>query len=139
MNLQKTIIRPIQFSGVGLHTGLIANVTIKSAPENFGIQFCRTDINPSLFIPAKSSNVSNTNRSTTIKKHDSEVITVEHLLSAFYALEMENTLKLGNYKCLLHSTAPNPYGRRKQKTSATLGMKNRWEAPLSHMAQLNLR
>ncbi len=92
MNLQKTIARPIQFSGIGLHTGLIANVTIKPAPENFGIQFCRTDINPSLYIPAKSSNVSNTNRSTTIKKHDSEVITVEHLLSAFYALGIDNIL-----------------------------------------------
>lgn len=92
MNLQKTIIRPIQFSGVGLHTGLIANVTIKPAPENFGIQFCRTDINPTLFIPAKSSNVSNTNRSTTIKRNESEVITVEHLLSAFYALGIDNAI-----------------------------------------------
>ncbi len=92
MSFQKTIVRPIEFSGVGLHTGLTANVTIKPAPENFGIQFCRTDINPTLYIPAKSCNVSNTNRSTTIKKHESEVITVEHLLSAFYALEIDNVL-----------------------------------------------
>ncbi|MFN8259922.1 MAG: UDP-3-O-acyl-N-acetylglucosamine deacetylase [Chitinophagales bacterium] len=92
MSLQKTIARPIQFSGVGLHTGLIANVTIKPAPENFGIQFCRTDINPTLFIPAKTGNVSNTNRSTTISRHNVEVITVEHLLSAFYALEIDNVL-----------------------------------------------
>ena len=92
MSLQKTIVRPIQFSGVGLHTGLTANVTIKPAPENFGIQFCRTDINPTLYIPARSHNVSNTDRSTTIKKHDAEVITVEHLLSAFYALGVDNAL-----------------------------------------------
>lgn len=92
MKLQKTIVHPIKFSGVGLHTGLIANVIIKPAPENFGIQFCRTDINPSLYIPARSENVSNTNRSTTIKKHDSEVITVEHLLSALYALQIDNAL-----------------------------------------------
>lgn len=92
MKLQKTIVQPIRFSGVGLHTGLTANVTIKPAPENFGIQFCRIDINPSLYIPARSENVSNTNRSTTIKKHDSEVITVEHLLSALYALEIDNAL-----------------------------------------------
>jgi UDP-3-O-[3-hydroxymyristoyl] N-acetylglucosamine deacetylase/3-hydroxyacyl-[acyl-carrier-protein] dehydratase len=92
LKLQKTIVQPIRFSGVGLHTGLTANVTIKPAPENFGIQFCRIDINPSLYIPARSENVSNTNRSTTIKKHDSEVITVEHLLSALYALEIDNAL-----------------------------------------------
>lgn len=92
MNLQKTIIRPIHFSGVGLHTGLMANVTIKPAPDNFGIQFCRTDINPTYFVSAKISNVSNTNRSTTIKSQSSEIITVEHLLSAFYALGIDNAL-----------------------------------------------
>ena len=92
LKLQKTIVQPIKFSGVGLHTGLMANVTIKPAPENFGIQFCRIDINPSLYIPAKAYNVSNTNRSTTIQKHESEVITVEHLLSAFYALGINNVL-----------------------------------------------
>ena len=92
MLIQKTIIKPIQFSGVGLHTGLTANVTIKPAPENFGIQFCRIDINPTLYIPAKAANVSNTNRSTTIQKSNAEVITIEHLLSAFYALEIDNAL-----------------------------------------------
>ncbi len=92
MKPQKTIIRPIQFSGIGLHTGLMANVTIKPAPENFGIQFCRTDIAPTLFIPAKAEFVSNTNRSTTIKRMDAEVITVEHLLSAFYAAGIANAL-----------------------------------------------
>ena len=92
LSLQKTIVRPIKFSGVGLHTGLTANVTIKPAPENFGIQFCRTDVNPTLYIPAKSTNVCNTNRSTTIKQHEAEVITVEHLLSALYALEIDNVL-----------------------------------------------
>ncbi|MFN8283515.1 MAG: UDP-3-O-acyl-N-acetylglucosamine deacetylase [Chitinophagales bacterium] len=92
MQIQKTIIKPIQFSGVGLHTGLMANVTIKPAPENFGIQFCRVDINPTLYIPAKAVNVSNTNRSTTIQKNNAEVITIEHLLSAFYALEIDNVL-----------------------------------------------
>ena len=92
MELQHTLIRPIQFSGIGLHTGLMANVVIKPAPDNFGIQFCRTDINPTLFIPAKTCNVSNTNRSTTLKKYDIEVITVEHLLSAFYALGINNAL-----------------------------------------------
>ena len=92
MELQHTLIRPVQFSGIGLHTGLMANVVIKPAPDNFGIQFCRTDIDPTLFIPAKASNVSNTNRSTTLKNQNIEVITVEHLLSAFYAIGITNAL-----------------------------------------------
>lgn len=94
MNVQKTIVRPIQFSGVGLHTGLTANVTIKPAPENFGIQFCRTDIDSTISIRAHLSNVFNTNRSTTIKSDTIEIITVEHLLSAFYALGVDNALVL---------------------------------------------
>ncbi|MCB0508169.1 MAG: UDP-3-O-acyl-N-acetylglucosamine deacetylase [Chitinophagales bacterium] len=92
MTHQKTIIRPFSFSGIGLHTGLTANVTVKPAPENFGIQFCRTDIQPTFYIQAKSENVSNTTRSTSIKKQDVEVITIEHILSALYALGIDNAL-----------------------------------------------
>ena len=79
MNNQKTIIKLIHFSGTGLHTGLMANVTLKPAPANFGIQFCRTDLDPTLFVPARSENVYNTNRSTSIKKYD-----VEDYLRRFY-------------------------------------------------------
>lgn len=92
MTHQKTIIRPFSFSGIGLHTGLTANVTVKPAPENFGIQFCRTDIQPTFYIQAKSENVSNTTRSTSIKKQDVEVITIEHILSTLYALGIDNAL-----------------------------------------------
>lgn len=92
MTLQQTIIRPIEFSGIGLHTGLVANVKIKPAPDNFGIQFCRTDIDSTIYLPAKSTYVVNTNRSTTIQNKNIEVITVEHLLSAFYALGIDNAL-----------------------------------------------
>lgn len=92
MSLQQTIIKPIQLSGVGLHTGLVANVKINPAPDNFGIQFCRTDIDPTIYIEAKSANVSKTNRSTTIKNNQIEVITIEHLLSAFYAIGIDNAL-----------------------------------------------
>ncbi|HNA39363.1 MAG TPA: UDP-3-O-acyl-N-acetylglucosamine deacetylase [Chitinophagales bacterium] len=92
MKIQKTITQPIRFSGVGLHTGLMANVVIKAAPENFGIQFCRIDFDPTLYIPAIAANVSNTNRSTTITKYNISVITIEHLMSALYALGIDNAL-----------------------------------------------
>lgn len=91
MILQKTIIRPFVFSGNGLHTGLFAQVKVSPAPENHGIVFCRTDLNNTL-IPAKSKYVTNTNRSTTLSKDNADVITVEHLLSALYAVGIENAL-----------------------------------------------
>ena len=41
---QKTINKPIKLNGVGLHNGVNAELVIKPAPENFGIKFCRVDI-----------------------------------------------------------------------------------------------
>ena len=41
---QKTINKPIKLNGVGLHNGINAELIIKPAAENFGIKFCRVDI-----------------------------------------------------------------------------------------------
>mgnify|MGYP001408076877 CR=1 FL=1 len=43
-NHQKTINEVVKLSGVGLHNGLNVNLTIRPAEENFGIKFCRTDV-----------------------------------------------------------------------------------------------
>ena len=49
---QKTINKPIKLNGVGLHNGVNAELIIKPAPENFGIKFCRVDIDKNDLIPA---------------------------------------------------------------------------------------
>ena len=41
---QRTISEPVSCTGVGLHTGVESTITFKPAPENYGIQFSRTDI-----------------------------------------------------------------------------------------------
>jgi len=57
MGLQHTIGKPVSLSGTGLHTGELANVTIKPAFENQGIRFIRTDLKPPVEIIADIDNV----------------------------------------------------------------------------------
>ena len=52
-NNQKTINDTIKLSGVGLHNGIKANLKVKTASENFGIKFCRTDLDKENLIEAK--------------------------------------------------------------------------------------
>ena len=54
---QKTINDKIEFRGVGLHNGINVNLTVKPANENFGIKFCRTDIDKDNLIEANYQNV----------------------------------------------------------------------------------
>lgn len=87
---QTTIQRTYSFEGTGLHTGRYVHVWLKPAPENTGIVFYRTDLG--VRIPAVASNVSSTARSTTISANGASVGTIEHLLSAFTGLGVDNVL-----------------------------------------------
>lgn len=89
---QKTIAGEISVSGRGLHTGKQATLTLKPAPENFGIVFQRIDLPDKPFIKAHISNVFDTSRSTNLRENDADVKTVEHLLSALSGLSIDNLL-----------------------------------------------
>ena len=84
--LQKTISNKINFEGVGLHTGEHCKLTLHPASIDYGIKFV---INNTV-IPSDVDNVISTNRGTNLLKHDILIMTVEHLLSALYALEIDN-------------------------------------------------
>ena len=92
---QQTLKREYKFEGRGLHTGRYAHLVLCPAPENFGLRFLRTDLG--LEIPAVATNVTRTDRSTTLSLGEESVITVEHLLSALTGLGVDNALiKLDN-------------------------------------------
>lgn len=91
---QHTIKAPVTITGIGVHSGSAATLTIKPAPVNAGINFVRTDITdrPNI-VPAKWDAVTETRLCTVISnKHGVSVSTVEHLLSAFAALGLDNAL-----------------------------------------------
>jgi UDP-3-O-[3-hydroxymyristoyl] N-acetylglucosamine deacetylase len=90
---QKTIKNNITFSGIGLHTGLQANLTIKPAEPNTGIIFKRTDIKDNNIIIPNLFNVSSAFFCTTISNdYGVSVTTIEHLMGAFYGLGIDNAL-----------------------------------------------
>ena len=67
-------------------------MTFLPAPPNSGIKFRRVDLDGRPEIEARIENVSETNRSTTLSKGNVKVHTVEHVLSAFSGLEIDNAV-----------------------------------------------
>ena len=90
---QKTINKPIKLNGVGLHNGVNAELIIKPAPENFGIKFCRVDIDKNDLIPANFNNVIEPILCTKIANTNGiSVSTVEHLMAAFFGEGIDNAI-----------------------------------------------
>lgn len=89
---QKTIAAEIKMSGVGLHTGETVNITICPAPEKHGYKFQRVDLENKPIIKADPDNVVSTARGTTLEEKGAKVYTTEHLLSALYAMHVDNAL-----------------------------------------------
>ncbi len=87
---QRTLKTVIKATGITLHGGERAEITLRPAPVNTGIIFSRTDLNPIVDIHANALNVGETTLSTTLLKDGVRVSTVEHLLSAFAGLGIDN-------------------------------------------------
>lgn len=87
---QHTLAGEYEFQGKGLHTGKIARMTLKPAPAGTGIVFLRTDLGDNVSVRALAENVSSTARSTTISEGEVSVSTIEHLMSAFSGLGVDN-------------------------------------------------
>ncbi len=90
---QQTILTPVSFSGVGLHTGKSSTLTILPGKEDEGIVFKRVDIKDNNKIKANFKNVSSAKLCTTLEnKFGIKVSTVEHLLAALYIAEIDNAI-----------------------------------------------
>lgn len=87
---QRTLKNIIRATGVGLHSGEKVYLTLKPAPVDTGIVFCRVDLDPVVHIAARAENVGATTMSTTLINGDTKVDTVEHLLSALAGLGIDN-------------------------------------------------
>ena len=87
---QRTLKNVIRATGVGLHTGEKVYLTLRPAAPDTGIVFRRVDLDSPVDIPAKAENVGDTRLSTTLVKDGVRISTVEHLLSAFAGLGIDN-------------------------------------------------
>ena len=91
-NFQQTIIKNSTISGVGLHTGIVTNVTFKPAKVDHGIVFQRIDLKNRPKIKADVDNVTDVSRGTTLEENNAKISTIEHLLAAIAGLEIDNIL-----------------------------------------------
>ncbi len=89
---QHTIKKSVTLSGVGLHTGVDANMTFLPAKPNHGIKFQRTDIEGHPIVDADVDFVVDLSRGTTIEQGEARVNTVEHTLAALVGLQIDNVL-----------------------------------------------
>lgn len=89
-DLQKTLKREYKFEGKGLHTGLKVNMTLAPAPADTGVVFVRTDIGPEAKVAALVDYVTQTQRGTTLQNGEASVSTIEHVLSTFVGLGVDN-------------------------------------------------
>src|SRR3990172_3895779 len=91
---QHTVKTTFAISGIGVHSGAAAAMTIRPAPASSGIVFIRTDVKGrSNVIPARWNKVTETRLCTVLaNKAGVSVSTVEHLLSAFAALGVDNAM-----------------------------------------------
>jgi UDP-3-O-[3-hydroxymyristoyl] N-acetylglucosamine deacetylase len=90
---QKTLKKIITLNGIGLHSGIIANLKIIPAEPNTGIIFKRIDLKKNNIVIPQVFNVSNATLCTTISNEEGvSVSTIEHLMAALYGVGIDNAL-----------------------------------------------
>lgn len=89
---QRTLKGSFSLCGKGLHTGLNLTVTFNPAPENTGYKIQRIDLEGQPIVEAIAENVVDTQRGTVLARGDVRVSTVEHGLSALYAMGIDNCM-----------------------------------------------
>jgi UDP-3-O-[3-hydroxymyristoyl] N-acetylglucosamine deacetylase len=87
---QRTLKNVIRATGVGIHSGQKVYMTLRPAAVNTGIIFRRIDLPQPVCLPARADMVCDTSMSTTLGQGGVRVQTVEHLLSAFAGLGIDN-------------------------------------------------
>lgn len=89
---QHTLAHPFTVEGKGLHTGLYLHATFMPAEDNYGIRLCRIDLPDQPTHHAYADYVSATERGTVLEHGSWRISTVEHALSALYAMGIDNCL-----------------------------------------------
>ncbi len=87
---QRTLKKIVKTVGIGLHSGKKVELVLRPAAANTGIVFRRVDLDPIIDIKAGVDAVGETMLSTTLVKDGVKVSTIEHIMSAFVGLGIDN-------------------------------------------------
>jgi UDP-3-O-[3-hydroxymyristoyl] N-acetylglucosamine deacetylase len=91
LQFETTVNRPVETSGVGLHSGVPVHLRILPAPASTGIVFVRTDLD-GFTIPASWRHVQKVSYATSLMRQGVLISTTEHLLSTFYSMGIDNAM-----------------------------------------------
>jgi UDP-3-O-[3-hydroxymyristoyl] N-acetylglucosamine deacetylase len=107
---QRTISKPVSFSGLGVHSGKKVNLTIKPAPINHGIKFVRTDLTDKPSVSAHFNMVVDTSLATVIGYDGFIVSTIEHLMATFAGFSIDNAIvELDAYELPIMDGSAGPF------------------------------
>lgn len=90
-HLEQTITAPLEFTGIGLHSGAPVTMRLLPAPAGSGIVFRRTDLD-NFEIPATGRNVAKVSYATSLMRQGVLISTTEHLLSALIGMGIDNVI-----------------------------------------------
>src|SRR5438093_7652175 len=89
---QHTVGKTASLSGTSLHTGEKVSLKLHPAPVDHGIKFKRKDLQEEPTIDARIENLKTVERATTIGEGSVRVHTVEHVLAALSAMDIDNAI-----------------------------------------------
>jgi len=89
LRLETTIQKPVETSGIGLHSGVPVKMRLTPAPAGTGIVFRRSDLDY-FPIPASWKHVARVSYATSLMRQGVLISTTEHLLSTFYSFGIDN-------------------------------------------------
>ncbi|MDE3187578.1 MAG: UDP-3-O-acyl-N-acetylglucosamine deacetylase [Acidobacteriota bacterium] len=108
-HLEQTIAEPLEFTGVGLHSGAPVTMRLLPAPAGSGIVFRRTDLD-NFEIPAIGRNVAKVSYATSLMRQSVLISTTEHLLSALIGMGVDNAIvELDNLELPILDGSALPY------------------------------
>lgn len=110
-HLEHTICAPVDFSGVGLHSGAPVQMRLLPAPAGCGVVFRRTDLD-GFEISATSRNIAKVSYATSLMRQGVLISTTEHLLSALLGMGIDNVIvELDNLELPILDGSALPYTR----------------------------
>jgi len=108
-HLEQTITEAVDFSGVGLHSGVQVSMRLLPAPGGSGIVFRRTDLE-NFEITAIGRNVAKVSYATSLMRQGVLISTTEHLLSALIGMGVDNVIvELDNLELPILDGSALPY------------------------------
>ncbi len=112
--LQHTLSAPVQFAGVGVHSGQPVIVTLSPGPVDTGVLFVRADVGgDKARVPARADRVIETRLGTVIGNEAGVTVsTVEHLMAAFCGLGVDNVVvTINGPECPIMDGSCEPFVR----------------------------